>query len=406
MLNNSFTPNALSVSEQEELRSKGFQDCGKENGNPEVIQKYLSVMYDLFCKKLTTLANDVKSRISELQTTISTKRSRISYLEKDVIPVAKDKIANLKGELSDIEINPKKFDLESSFDPVKTGFILFMFIFVTSYLFTFYASAIYMAFLMDISSMLTTNTETALIALNNQVFNPKTFIEANKSGGGALFFVCFFPFVMMLMAASPYFSRSNGFRKYSLLIIALIVDFFLALKITENAYTIKYLMGLVKDKWIWTMIFSDSNFYLVLCAGFAVYYVWGFAVGELHHQSTLFRHLRFAKEKRAAQLLEFEKDLASKLDEVAELNTGILKDEFMIKKLGYEEGAVLINISELNAFLDSYITGWTSYINSKYSDSKTAKPDLDRLNELILKYKSYLNKRLTDTDYISSQFSN
>ena len=126
------------------------------------------------------------------------------------------------------------------------------------------------------------------------------------------------------------------------------------------------------------MIFFDINFYLVLILGFVVYVIWGFLLNYL------LSHPYLKPESAKAQILieninkrivEKRADLTAILSKIAKAEGDILTCDSKINEkemslIGYENGDIPINTSQLDAAVGEFMSGWQYFTNGNFNQEE------------------------------------
>lgn len=117
------------------------------------------------------------------------------------------------------------------------------------------------------------------------IFNPELFGIATQKGLGALVFILLFPMAFLAVgfgtyiALQDYSKTGQGTKSFKGLLaiasVTFLADFIIGYQIAKGIYIRDYQKGLYLEVWSGDMVFSDSNFYLVLLMGFALYLLWG-----------------------------------------------------------------------------------------------------------------------------------
>ena len=69
---------------------------------------------------------------------------------------------------------------------------------------------------------------------------------------------------------------NDQLKKIGVLSFTLLFDVLMAYEIVEKIHLLKYNMGMEMKEWVPTMVFTNINFWIIICAGFAAYIIWGF----------------------------------------------------------------------------------------------------------------------------------
>lgn len=201
--------------------------------------------------------------------------------------------------------------------------------------------------------------------------NPNVFREAIQKGAGVISLIVLFPVIFLGLG----FLIHDSLEKKKYLVIALLLTFTLVTdaiigyKISEAIHYNSFNAGHTNDQWRFGLIFSDLNFYLVLALGFIVYIIWGVLlnyvlnkVKELQPDKALEIQLKNQDKKieeERQELGEITALLNALKNQVRTLESDITKHEKDI--IGYKNGMIPVNISQLKAAFGDFINGWTAF---------------------------------------------
>lgn len=145
---------------------------------------------------------------------------------------------------------------------------------LTIYLFLFYSSTFYSAFLADSSSGIT--------SASAAMFRPDAFADAWQNGKLGVFFMVFFPVVFLgLGFILHYFAhaKDDRFKVYKvigLITVTFIFDCILAYKIGETIHNSLVNNGLIEESaYGASTAVKDVSFWAVIFCGFIAYIIWG-----------------------------------------------------------------------------------------------------------------------------------
>ncbi len=394
-------------------RKWGFREAGNQNANPDSLQKCLSKVFGDYREKIRSNADNYRSRIKELEGQIKSGKTAIQQIENDITP-KKEKIEALKEELHDIETKPEKFEIESEFSALGFTIGSVVLVFLTAYLLLFYSSAFYSAFFKNLGETLGQLSGDDLQILFNTIFDPKALQEAKKSGMYGLIFTIIAPILFLATGFLLYVffqkKQSSAFKRFSriggILLFVFGADVAIAYKITQEIYEAKVLTGLVDMAWKPEMVLHDVNFYLVLVAGFAGYLIWGGLLGYVAEEYNNSKFIKAVRAKRLNAITHIEEEIEVCRQRIAqyELQNSNYDNEIQ-KLIGYSE-AKIISIDDLIATLNTFVTGWTQYINTLYGDDTSSEREekIKKTNEELEKYRVEVIGSLGKTDLTDTRF--
>jgi len=286
---------------RETLRRQGFDRSLSNNGDHNVLDKALDTLYNGFIndidviddkkRRLLSKIDEQKAKLQSqlkekcdstiehiqaesevtkdnLNNRIITLRAEILITQSAVNDLKQNKLQNLRSKITEVEENIRS----SMTDFVKPGIkwmeLITTIIFAVGlfiYLQIFYASAAYILLYSeeDASNALQTGEPISL-----QVFNPNAFSKAWAHGGVAFLFVCLFVLIPLIFACLERIMRQKITAKILTYGLGLVlIDTFIAIKISKSISTIKSQTELKPVKWTLLDVVTDINFYLVFVLG-------------------------------------------------------------------------------------------------------------------------------------------
>lgn len=350
-------------------RKVTYQHFGKiaarnMNSNARNLDSSLDNIYERFLNEQKLDENGVKQRIRQLRDEVLLKRNQIETIKADLFSNEQIKEDN-ENRLEELEID--KIKLKDGEAPAADylSFVIGVFISVllTLYLFVFYSSSGYSAFYGVKQGSL-------------GFINPNVFADAKNKGGGVIALIILFPVIFLGMGFLIHDALEKG--KYyiivGLLFFTLIADGIIGYKISQAIHSNEFNAGLTEEIWRFNMIYTDINFYLVLVLGFVVYIIWGILLHYVlnkNHELQPDKALEIRLENINRKISEQRSTHSDTLGKINILNSQLLTtaNEIAEKEkeiIGYENGAVPINISLLQASVGEFMMGWFTYTNLMY----------------------------------------
>ena len=146
------------------------------------------------------------------------------------------------------------------------------FVFLASYLFVFYASAVDKAFFLNTEKIQAQLTEGTYAGVND-IVNPAALAKAFQDEWNP--FIVLFPFIFLAFAIALDIFWEAG-KKWVVVVLAvltLVFDILLAIQISQKIYIAKFLMGQETGEWSVKPINPltwDLNIWTVIFCGFVV----------------------------------------------------------------------------------------------------------------------------------------
>ena len=304
----------LQVFDREQLKQYGFDRSKLNNGNHGVVANSLDAIYARFLDDVSISQeklNDLKMRVElvrnkALSTMERYKLNQTAYIDRvyklklnerinaleDVKSAIDAKLLHLdKLEEKKTGLREKLRELKHQFNelgrnqvivkPKQYEYILLgsLAVGLIVYLFFFYTSAGYiMLFSGDDARMAELR---GLIPNLPDIYDYLALSKAFAKGLGAIAMISFFfllPFGLAILMIYKG-GKKNRMGYFIGLIGIFIVDAFMAGKVSQSIFEVKYLMGEVSGEWNVTDLIYDSNFYLVFMFGMLGLLVFEF-IGE------------------------------------------------------------------------------------------------------------------------------
>ena len=351
----------------------GFRSAGMVGGSPAAFKISLDRFYSKILLKVSIKQQSIDNKNNEIETKISSINQKIKSHKEQLNKLIKKDLAdcdkefqNVCEEIIQFKRNPQKFITTE-----KDNLLLWVYgvfgsaVFV--FLYFFYSSVIYSALFRDIN--------VTKYTIYNSIFYPRAIEEALNKGFAALMVVIFAPaiFIALGLIVENLKTKYESIFKFSWLILAsvtFIIDALLAFHISERIYSTKAIdiFGQVKEFTLGDAII-DSNFWIIIALGFAVYLILG-------KMFSLFNDQRSNKNK----FNQFEKSLLvkkqnarGKLDSInlriRELENHIYQLNLSLTDIQKSPEKIKFNPIVVRKILSDYAIGWINYLQSgKYDE--------------------------------------
>lgn len=295
----------------DEQRSKNIQSL-KENQELEI---------NSISKKYETKEQVQQAQVATSKVLIEQNESKIDKYQTQELVEIQEQIDFYKEEINKQErdfITPgiKWFELIPA---VIINLGLFI------YLFLFYSSAAYILMFSELDAkeeQLRGDT-----SLPPEVFNPNALGMALDKGGTAILFILLFVFVPMTLAIVGRLKGSKkGLPEWSVWVLILVVDAFIAFVVSKSIHEVEYLTGKADEIWHWLMIFGNPNFYLVFIMGALGLFLFKFSfdklIGIFEDRNPQIAELRSKKliEQYREKIKEYKDTYQQKEDEIHQLS--------------------------------------------------------------------------------------
>ncbi|MEI2758585.1 MAG: hypothetical protein V9G42_04015 [Bacteroidia bacterium] len=359
----------------------GFQQASRLGGTTPGLRVCLQKIYHDFKQEIKDdiakqdeLKRPYKIKIEEYKGDIERLKKKIEKVKTEYLPRVRQKIENLKEELSHIKKNPQEV---TGNDAGTASFFIggIILLFLTVYLFIFYSSASYSAFFKEFSLN--------EIGVANSIFDAKALSKAMNDGVTELALILTIPFVFLGLGYLIHkFQEQKNYSKYikiaMLIFITFIFDSILAYDITEKIYNIK------KDNsfnnipdYTFSMAFQSVNFWLIIFAGFIVYVIWGFVFDFVMESYAKMDKVKVAIQEKEKQIKDAEAEQKDFEVQIDKMTHTIDENNKEINKLNKVlESSIIPREFEHDIF--SFLTGWMAWMKQ----SGKAHNDLDEADKL------------------------
>jgi hypothetical protein len=401
-----------------DLKKFGANESSKVSGNPIGLEFWLHKIYYQFLSESDAVDNhklrlvDIeREKIAGVQGQIDVLRDRNRQIEEVDIPYLQsaiskeeqsfrskiDQINGLKAQNQAEIIRIRGGD--ESLVPVrlmsgeKVGLYLgwAIFAFLTFYLYLFYASVIFSAFLLPDDS---TELPNQVNYLKSAVLNPMALPTAFSLFGGWAFSLVVAPFVFFgfgfLLYRFNWDRQTDRVKIVVLYAVTFLFDALLAFEIVRKMHIAGLRDGTETALWQANIAFGKMEYWIILAAGFLVYIIWGIMLNYVLTETS-----RFAPERAAINLRKSENtQLELQKKGIQDESQGIIvilkgKIDVLVQQVTKN----VQNISELQALIGSinqvietasrkvyvptaliieristFSAGWISYIDLVHQD--------------------------------------
>ncbi|MHA6727100.1 phospholipase D-like domain-containing protein [Chryseobacterium sp. A301] len=366
--------------DKELLKNSGYNRAKENNGDHQVLPQAMDSLYSNFINEIEVI-DEKKSRLKskieeqikistgnleskteneintiktlsrieseklqqnkiEIEKAIEKKEASILSNEKNQIPFLKEKIASLRQKLNELNL----VFVKPPINWLKTILLSLLLILLTSYIFIFYSSVAYI-FIFSKEDMMRTLT----LGLANyempEIFNPHAITKIWSKGAGGVMFLFLFVTIPLALGMFKYLvdipekAHENWSQKciskYGGFVLILLVDIFIAYKVSKNINTMDNLRmnKEVHDLTLKDMP-QDSNFWLVFILGTLGIYLFSI-VFEKIVISTRKRNITHQQFKIKIQAGLVQKDidnLGENINSISKANTELNSDINLLQK--------------------------------------------------------------------------
>lgn len=332
----------------------GYEQAGSAKGDPDVYASFLHRILngDLVESDYQGFSDEERKekieQIKELESKLKEKEDENEKVETEIKTKEKE-IDKYKKELRQIwEARSKDVEKlkKESFSGLKFSLNLFLLAMLSVYLFFFYVSATYKALYVDFQGI----AERIAQGEGTGSIMPSARELAVALQYNYLLFVVPFVFYAFGWAFHILLELKHQAKMVflSLLIaVTFVVDFLLAMIISNNTENAKALMGVPVTPWS-----QSPSFYIILFLGFLVYIIWSILFDSLLREWDKLQVTANLK-KILRHLLSEVKILKHRLVDVNSLKSKIAD---------YREDASTLMYGNLRKYIDQFSSGWVAYL--------------------------------------------
>lgn len=342
----------------------GKRVCGIVTGNTTVLAAFLTKVYQTEKNQQVNnqtaqqkIKQGLESNLADAQTKLQSAQAALSNL-RIKIEAAQNSISDLNRDLANAQAKDGQENKMSKIKMIIGSIILVV---LTFYLFIFYSSTFYSAFLLSANELINYGATALSIAM----FNTHALSDAYHDGMGSLLFILCAPIIFMGLGYSlHYFMVQKGSLKWVkagfMLLLTFFFDCILAYKIGELLYEIKILSSWTEmPPYSFDIAISDINTWAVIFCGFIVYVIWGIvfdmtitAYSELRSNAREINSIKNQIAAEKAELLKLQQGVAPAQADIDKYNSEI---ENLTKQI---QKGVFINPQLMKSALADFFAGW------------------------------------------------
>jgi predicted nucleic acid-binding Zn-ribbon protein len=395
--------------------SIGYEQSGKVEGDPHQLEKFLYTLYDhdtitagylhdmqnlseqnsLFEKEIADFNEDLQRMDDKMNKSEEERRRSANQFQED-INRKREEISSIKGgDYSYLNVQA---------DPAnKPGFWIGTIILValTLYLVNFYASVLYNAFLLDPTKLIIESANNNGIIASVTIVNLESFENVFEDYGliGLVFLISGTFVFISLGFLLHWFTQGNRFwGLVAVYVFTFIFDAFLAYEVVRKIHESRSIVDEV-DKWVFSSIFSNAAFYVILFAGFGMYVAWGLLYKYVIEEYRKILPEKTGIRKRKAEINRLKQDMDHLLGTIDKKIQQSKEERDRVQKteVDFRQNTIRKNLSsiqdlrrkirdhseqndkmanEIRQQITFFVSGWISEIRHREngsSDSKTEK---------------------------------
>lgn len=360
-LSNTIFAGSSDRQEGESYVSFGKRACMYTTGNPSSLRAYLQRIFQ--SEKARQLHSshlqeqqkrDIEGQLNDLDMSIANAKSRLNSVNIE-LEDKEETLKNLKTDIDDLKIKEGQSNRMSL---VKFYLGLMILSILTVYLFIFYSSTFYSAFIQGPSN------------ITDAMFNSQALPDAFARGGMTGLFLITVPIIFLgLGYGLHYFMEQKTATKYFkvavLVLITFLFDCILAIKIAESLYNL-----VSANTWdnmpqfTIKMALVDLNVWAVIFCGFIVYMIWAIVFDMTISALDECKSNRRQIESLNRKIQEINVEKININQKIAEINGEI--SQFIIKKdrLKTQLNQGVYSVSLIKQAFAEFFSGWNSIIGA------------------------------------------
>lgn len=342
----------------------GAQQSASAGGDSLVLKAHFEMLYQNELKRAIGISERRKQKIDELEvknTGLSTHnkslkqnvtdKNTVIETEKVNIRAAKDNEEKLL-KTNQTEIDKREIELEALKSGKKVDGVIiglgdklqyyittFIEIGFTAYLWLFYTSVIYGAFMMSATKSVIDNLKAkSLFSLT--VFNPNALTDSWKVYGFiGLAFLTIAPFFIFALGLliNKFQHKKQYLKAGGVYLVTLFLDSLMSFAIVRNIHNANYSAGATPNPWEWKFALQETDFYIIIIAGFAAYIVWGFILTYIIDEYDNIVPSRVSIKTKEVEIQQFKANEQAvrnnTTEKIAEITAIIKKIEMEIEEL-------------------------------------------------------------------------
>ncbi len=394
----------------DELQKRGKEESEKVGGNPKILEAFLGTFYDHDSESanlrreimdLSRQNHQKEQERAEHENFIHDIRQSIRGLEDEEekwVLEKEDQIRGLKVEIKRIRGGDYTL-LGTDADPSNRlayfiGTVII--IFLSGYLLLFYTSVIYNAFLLDPIKAAILSSKSGIastMTIANLRALPQTYRELGFLGAA---FLITASFMFIALGFLLHWFNQLGRRMYLFILygFTFLFDAFLAYEIVHKIY---FARSIVEEmpRWNFFIAIKDPQFYIILCAGFGIYVIWGVLLSYLLDEHFKILPARVGIRHRQAEIQRLRSDIKEiqlrfgqkvsslkrevleiKQREVGKLHNDLQSNQMRIKllkeKLQKHFQQSGINAQAIQNKVTPFFAGWCQHIQSHYAPESSS----------------------------------
>lgn len=349
------------ISKGETYKHYGKKMSTSNNGNVNVLAPHLHSVYTYVHKKQAGDEGLQQARRNKIKSDITICENNIEN-DKKQIAGHQEKINNLHNEKSKLEDEiteiKKRGHVIAPAARAKMIIGLVILIPLTIYLFLFYSSTFFSAFLAGNNSI----RDAA-----GAMFNAHCFETMWGTSIAEFFFMLFFPVIFLgLGFGLHFFSEEKSNIKYlkmaAIVLVTFMFDCILAYQIGEKIHEYKVLNDIIPEgEYTISLAIHDPNTWAVIFCGFIAYIIWGIVFDQSMNGYAGLNQNKIEIEAIKSKIYGIDNEIVIENNSIKELENSITKQKNEIATLTNKLNTnIVIDENEIKACMTDFFGGWMS----------------------------------------------
>ncbi|GAA4410227.1 hypothetical protein GCM10023187_34570 [Nibrella viscosa] len=352
------------------LHRYGYEKAEHHRGNAEALRNLFNQIWRGYLidersddTRRQQQRQTIDQQILQLEKDADLARTEINKINVTDIPKLEQEIGDLEEQMLEL----RKAEAEGPrhpdhIDRFRLRFYWLLFLPLTLFVYAFYVSGFYSAFIRDLVGEAQAAGTNGLAGVMSTIFARSAFETLHFHWIAPFVFFAFGGFLHILADGSH---RLRWWSLAGLLLVVLVADGLLAFFVEQKSHELKVLMGLADGEHHW---WTSPVFYLIIVLGFVTCLIWSGILHALMHEEgkkDFYRITRLeirSRQQRRQQLKARIQDLKARLEE---LEGTIRKIGLDVQALTHRKDVLVVSDSELEKYITDFYDGWLGYVNNR-----------------------------------------
>jgi hypothetical protein len=346
-------------------RSDGFQQAGQNSGNADAFDAAVKTFFAASLTRIAMLQNAIEKWRKKKEAVIGGLLAEIRQKDEQNVNIDNEKreieddIDKLKNENIKLS-NSLNRQGEAGDERLKFKIFVSLLIALVLFLWVFYNSVIYSAFLKDF--------QLNELGMLSSIFDAKALTEPWQRGATAVLFTYLFPLVILGISSIVHIFKKNKVGMFAVYSIAFIFDALLAHEISEKIYNLKAENSFADiAPFSLPLAFTSITFWSIIFLGFVVYIIAG-----LIFEYTLNLHATLLN-PNTNQIKQNKETIALKQKRIEQIEKGKKANDVFASEKRKEIEKINVEIETgmptkiphnvIDTIINSFSQGWIQFLS-------------------------------------------